>query len=198
MNIGLTGGIATGKSTVSAMLVERGAILIDLDRIAREIVELGQSALAQIKERFGQAVIQEDGTLDRGKLGEIVFADVSERKALEQITHPAIRAVMKERMTAYERENPDKLVVIDVPLLFESRLAGYFERTLLVYVPRSEQKRRLMARDALTDEQAEKRLNAQMDIEQKRALADIVIDNGGSLQETAAQVDRFWRESGLS
>ncbi len=198
MNIGLTGGIATGKSTVSGMLSRRGALIIDIDRIAREVVEPGKPALLAIVERFGQAVLQPDGTLDRQKLGAIVFSDPSERKALEQITHPAIRAVMKERMQEYEREYPDRLTVVDVPLLYESRLESYFEKVMVVYVPRHEQKRRLMERDRLTGEEAEQRLNAQMDIEEKKRRADIVIDNSGSLEETERQLDRFWRETGFS
>ncbi|MFC5702336.1 dephospho-CoA kinase [Cohnella faecalis] len=198
MNIGLTGGIATGKSTVAGLLVERGALLIDLDRIAREIVEPGQPSLALIAERFGHAVLNEDGTLNRRKLGEIVFSDPTERKALEAITHPAIRAIMKERLAQYERETPDKLVVVDVPLLYESQLASYFERVMVVYVPRGEQLARLMKRDNLSIEEAERRLNAQMNIEDKKIRADVVIDNGGAPEETAAQIDRFWREAGLA
>lgn len=197
MNIGLTGGIATGKSTVAKLLTDRGAILIDLDGIAREVVEPGQPSLLAIAERFGHTVIQEDGTLDRKKLGSIVFADAAERKALEAITHPAIRAVMKRRMANHESGNPDKLVVVDVPLLFESKLESYFERIMVVYVPRDSQLRRLMERDKLTAEEAEKRLRAQMDIEDKRLKADILIDNSGSLANTTEQIDRYWREKGL-
>lgn len=197
MNIGLTGGIATGKSTVAKMLVQRGAMLIDLDQIAREVVAPGQPALAQIAERFGQAILQPDGSLDRKRLGAIVFADEERRKELEQITHPAIRSVMKTRMQEYERDHPDKLVVVDVPLLFESGLSPMYDRVVVVYVPRSEQLRRLMERDKLTREDAEKRLNAQMDIEQKKRLADVVIDNSGSLEETERQIEQLWRDLGL-
>ncbi|WP_391571741.1 dephospho-CoA kinase [Cohnella sp.] len=197
MNIGLTGGIATGKSTVAKLLTERGAKLIDLDKIAREVVEPGQPALHAIAERFGQAVLQPDGSLDRKKLGAVVFSDLEERKALEAITHPAIRAVMKERMTRYEAEEPDRLVVVDVPLLFESKLESYFEQVMVVYVPRETQLRRLIERDALTPEEAEKRLAAQMDIEEKKRRADILIHNTGTPEDTDRQIDRFWREKGL-
>jgi dephospho-CoA kinase len=197
VNIGLTGGIATGKSTVAKMLVQRGAMLIDLDQIAREVVAPGQPALAQIAERFGQAILQPDGSLDRKRLGAIVFADEERRKELEQITHPAIRSVMKTRMQEYERDHPDKLVVVDVPLLFESGLSPMYDRVVVVYVPRSEQLRRLMERDKLTREDAEKRLNAQMDIEQKKRLADVVIDNSGSLEETERQIEQLWQDLGL-
>jgi dephospho-CoA kinase len=198
MNIGLTGGIASGKSTVARMLVESGAALVDADRIAREIVEPGQPSLAQIVERFGQAVLHEDGTLNRKKLGEIVFADEAKRKALEAITHPAIRAVMRERMDKLQREAPKRLVVVDVPLLYESGLQSLFEEVMVVYVPRSLQLERLMKRDGLSKADAERRLNAQMDIEEKKRLADIVIDNSGSLEDTALQLERFRKAKGLA
>ncbi|XID95626.1 dephospho-CoA kinase [Paenibacillaceae bacterium WGS1546] len=197
MNLGLTGGIATGKSTVARLLTARGAILIDLDGIAREVVAPGQPALNRIAERFGQAVLQADGTLDRKKLGAIVFADPDERKALESITHPAIRTVMRNRMAEHAKSSPDKLVVVDVPLLFESKLESYFDEVMVVYVPREEQLRRLIARDRLTEAEARKRLDAQMDIEEKKNRGDIVIDNGGSPERTEEQIERYWREKGL-
>ncbi|KIL35538.1 dephospho-CoA kinase [Cohnella kolymensis] len=197
MNIGLTGGIATGKSTVARLLTERGAILIDLDGIAREVVQPGQPSLLRIGERFGQAVLNDDGSLNRKKLGSIIFADPAERKALEQILHPAIRAVMKDRMAYHEKETPDQLVVVDVPLLYESQLESYFEQIMVVYVPRDEQLKRLMQRDELTVEEAERRLAAQMDIEDKKRRADIIIDNSGSLAHTERQIERYWREKGL-
>jgi dephospho-CoA kinase len=197
MNIGLTGGIATGKSTVAKLLTERGAILIDLDGIAREVVEPGQPSLSAIAERFGQAVLREDGSLDRKKLGMIVFADPAERKALEAIIHPAIRSVMKERMVYHESNTPKKLVVVDVPLLYESRLESFFEQIMVVYVPRVAQMQRLLTRDKLTVEEAQKRLEAQMDIEAKKLRADVLIDNSGNLADTEQQIERFWREKGL-
>jgi len=192
MNIGLTGGIATGKSTVARMLVERGAALVDADRIAREIVEPGQAALAQIAERFGAAVLHEDGTLNRRLLGSIVFADPEERKALEAITHPAIRALMRDRIAALEADRPDRLVVADIPLLYESGLQHLYEGIMVTYIPRDMQRARLIERDALTPEEADKRIGAQMDIELKRQMADYVIDNSGTLADTEAQLDRFW------
>jgi dephospho-CoA kinase len=192
MNIGLTGGIACGKSTVAAMLVRRGAILIDADQIAREVVLPGSPALALVAERFGQGVLQEDGSLNRKALGEIVFRDAAARKDLEGLLHPRIRALMHERMEEAERQTPDKLVVVDVPLLFESKLAPMFEETLLVYIPKELQLMRLQARDGITLQQAESRLAAQMPIDDKRRLADRVIDNSGSIAETERQVDEYW------
>jgi dephospho-CoA kinase len=196
LKIGLTGGIACGKSTVASMLVRRGANLIDADLLAREAVLPGTPALKQIAERFGASVIREDGTLDRKALGQIVFRDEAARKDLEAITHPPIRAMLRERMEAFEREMPDKPVVADIPLLFESKLQHLFDETLLVYIPAELQKRRLMERDGLTAEQAELRIAAQMPIEEKRKLADTVIDNSGSLEETERQVDRYWKQKG--
>jgi dephospho-CoA kinase len=198
MNIGLTGGIACGKSTVSAMLVRRGAILVDADRIAREVVEPGSPTLAKVAERFGQAVLEEDGSLHRKKLGEIVFADPAARKDLEGLLHPSIRALMRERMETSEKLYPDKLVVVDVPLLYESGLQAMFEEVMVVYVPREIQLDRLMERDGLTPEQAEKRLQAQMPIELKKERADIVIDNRGTLQETEHLINEFWSGKGLT
>lgn len=193
MNIGLTGGIATGKSTVARMLVARGAALVDADRIAREIVEPGQASLVRIAERFGANVIREDGTLDRRRLGSIVFADAEERKALEAITHPAIRELMRERIAALEAERPDRLVVADIPLLYESGLQHLYEGIMVAYVPREIQRIRLIERDGMTPEEADKRIGAQMDIEKKRQLADYVIDNSRTIADTEAQLDRFWR-----
>lgn len=197
MNIGLTGGIACGKSTVAAMLVRRGALLVDADRIAREVVEPGTPVLAQVIERFGADLLQEDGSLNRKKLGERIFGDPEARRDLEQLLHPPIRATMRERMRAYQSEFPDRLVVVDIPLLYESGLQSMVEQVMVVYVPREVQLTRLIARDGLSPEQAEQRLQSQMPIEEKRRLADILIDNTGSLEETEKQIDAFWTERGL-
>lgn len=136
MNIGLTGGIATGKSTVSRLLAERGAAIIDADVIAREIMEPGHPVLAAVSERFGPGVLHPDGTLNRKKLGEIVFSHPEERKALEALTHPAIRAEMKRRMEELEAADPHRLVVADIPLLYESGLDPLYDQIMVVYVPR--------------------------------------------------------------
>ncbi|GIO45040.1 dephospho-CoA kinase [Paenibacillus apis] len=193
MNIGLTGGIATGKSTVSQMLVARGAALIDADVVARRIMEPGHPVLAKVVERFGETVLLAGGQLNRKRLGEIVFSDPVERKALEDITHPAIRREMKAELDALERENPERLVVADIPLLYESGLENLYEEIMVVYVPQSLQLERLMQRDALTVQEAELRLAAQMNIEEKRRRADILIDNSRSYEETESQIDDFWR-----
>ncbi|MBN3522875.1 dephospho-CoA kinase [Paenibacillus apiarius] len=197
MNIGLTGGIASGKSTVSSLLVERGALLVDADRIAREVVLPGSPVLDKIAELFGADMLLEDGSLDRKRLGEAVFANAEQRKALEGITHPAIRHEMKAQMNRLESERPDKLVVVDVPLLYESGLTAMFESVVVVYVPREIQLQRLMKRDGLDAVQAERRLQSQWDIEKKRALANTVIDNSQGLECTEQQVERFWSQKGL-
>lgn len=194
MNIGLTGGIATGKSTVSRMLAQRGAVIIDADVIARQIMEPGHPVLAAVVERFGRAILHEDGTLNRKKLGELVFSQPEERKALEGLTHPAIRAEMKRRISEAEAVDPGKLVVADIPLLYESGLESLYEEIMVVYAPREVQKARLMSRDGLTEGQAEQRLNAQMDIELKKERAHILIDNSQGLVETEQQIECFWRD----
>lgn len=197
MNTGLTGGIASGKSTVANLLVERGAILIDADRIAREVVLPGTPLLGRVAERFGQAILHPDGSLNRKKLGEIVFTDDASRKDLEGLLHPEIRALMKKRMQEAEVNQPEKLVVVDVPLLYESGLSAMFDEVIVVYVPLDEQERRLMARDGLSPEQARRRIEAQQSLELKKSQADIVIDNSGSLLETIRQVDEYLQGKGL-
>jgi dephospho-CoA kinase len=196
MNIGLTGGIACGKSTVASMLVNRGAILIDADKLAREVVMPGRPALQQIAERFGQSVILPDGSLHRKALGEIVFNEPSARKDLEAITHPMIRQAMWNQMHQAEQDQPQTLVVVDVPLLYESGLQGYFQKVMVVYVPEAVQLKRLMERDSITFEAAQLRLKAQMPIEQKKLLANIVIDNSGDLSDTEQQIHLFWQRKG--
>ncbi|CAH8716042.1 dephospho-CoA kinase [Paenibacillus thiaminolyticus] len=197
MNIGLTGGIASGKSTVSRLLVERGALLVDADRIAREIVLPGSPALDQIADRFGADMLLPDGSLDRKRLGNVVFSDAAKRKALEEITHPAIRQEMMTQMRRLEEEHPQSLVVVDVPLLYESGLTDRFEEIVVVYVPRAIQLERLMRRDGLTEAEASERLLSQWDIEKKRERADYVIDNSKGMEETRQQVEQFWLQKGL-
>lgn len=197
MHIGLTGGIATGKSTVSSLLVKKGAMLVDADAIAREVMLPGHPVLAAVAEHFGQALIQIDGSLDRKKLGNIVFNDPEALKALNAISHPAIRQQIRTRMATLEEKYPDRLVVVDVPLLYESALESMFSEVLVVYTPRSLQKERLMERDQLEPVQADLRLRAQLDIEDKKNRADWVIDNSHSLADTERQVNEFWLRNGL-
>ncbi|BFH69999.1 dephospho-CoA kinase [Paenibacillus dendritiformis] len=197
MNIGLTGGIASGKSTVSRLLVERGALLVDADRIAREIVLPGSPALDRIAERFGADMLLPDGSLDRKRLGNVVFSNPAERKALEEITHPAIRQEMMTQMRRLEEEHPQSLVVVDVPLLYESGLTDRFEEIVVVYVPEEIQLERLIRRDEITEAEASERLRSQWDIEMKRERADYVIDNSKGMEETRKQVEQFLLQKGL-
>ncbi|MGE7611581.1 dephospho-CoA kinase [Paenibacillus sp. NPDC101420] len=198
MIIGLTGGIASGKSTVSALLVSKGARLVDADVIAREVMLPGHEVLAAAVKQFGSEILSPDGTLNRGKLGDIVFQDPAALQALNNLTHPAIRREIKERMNSMEEEDPKKLTIVDIPLLFESGLENMFHEILVVYVPREVQIARLMERNGLSLEQAEARLNAQMDIETKRNKADYIIDNSGELAHTEQQVAVLWDRLGLS
>ncbi|GMK43875.1 dephospho-CoA kinase [Paenibacillus glycanilyticus] len=197
MKIGLTGGIATGKSTVAAMLVERGAMLVDADQVAREVVMPGEPALEAVASAFGQAVIHTDGTLDRKALGGIVFNNRDLLAQLENILHPAIRNRMQQRIRQYEEQNPRQLVVADIPLLYETGQEKLYDGVMVVYVPQELQLKRLMERNGIAEEEAQRRIGLQMDIEQKRGRADWVIDNSGSLDETRRQVGDFWKSKGL-
>ncbi len=189
MRIGLTGGIATGKSTVSRLLEARGAAIVDADVIARDVMNPGQPLLAAVANRFGPEFILPEGGLDRRRMAEHIFNRPEERQALNAIVHPAIRAEIRRQVEAYEAAAPAGLVIADIPLLYESGLEDLYEKIVVVYVPREVQLNRLMRRDSLSLEQAEGRLNAQLDIEEKKRRADYVIDNGGSPEETERQVD---------
>lgn len=191
--IGLTGGIGSGKSTVDRMLVQRGAALIDADVLAREVVELGTPALAEIAAEFGTRVILPDGRLDRNALGELVFADAAQRERLNQITHPRVGALLQERVAA-ALQSGAPLVVVDIPLLFEGSRQGMFEGVMLVWAPPEVQLARLVARDGWSTDEARQRVAAQMPIDEKRALATWVIDNSDAPADTERQVDAWWRE----
>ncbi|WP_310549803.1 dephospho-CoA kinase [Paenibacillus glufosinatiresistens] len=198
MIMGLTGGIASGKSTVSALLQRRGARLVDADVIAREVMLPGHPVLAAVVEHFGRDLLLPDGSLNRAALGERVFGNPEALHTLNGLTHPAIRAEIREQMQRLDSEQPSGLVIVDIPLLYESGLETMFKSVLVVYVPRAVQLERLMARNGLTREQAVKRLDAQMDIEQKRLRADYVIDNSGSPEAAEEQVGLLWDRLGLS
>lgn len=198
MIMGLTGGIATGKSTVSALFVAKGAALVDADVIAREVMLPGHPVLAGAVQAFGESILQPDGTLDRNRLGEIVFRDPEALQTLNNLTHPAIRTEIKDRMYTLDQEDPQRLVIVDIPLLYESQLDNLFDQIIVVYVPRRVQLARLMARNGMKLEQAENRLKSQMDIELKRRKADYVIDNSGDPGSTERQVAGLWDRLGLS
>jgi dephospho-CoA kinase len=189
--IGVTGGIATGKTTVDRMLAAHGAAVIDADELAREAVLPGEQALDEIVRRFGNDVIQSDGSLDRGRLGAIVFADPEARSDLERITHPRILELTRERI-ASALAGPAPLVAVDIPLLFENAREVMFEGVLLVYAPRETQLRRLRERNGLDASAAQQRLAAQMPIDEKRDRATWVIDNNHGVDATSQAVDRWW------
>lgn len=188
--IALTGGIASGKSSVADLLAERGAVIIDSDVSAREVVEPGTPGLAAIVERFGEGVLRDDGALDRPALGAIVFADPAARADLEAMTHPRIRA----RADALRVAAPEGAVVIDViPLLVEVGLAGRFDEVIVVDVPEEVQVERLRRRDGFTRDEAMARLAAQASRDDRLAVADHVVDNTGTRAELEASVDALWR-----
>ena len=189
MRVGLTGGIASGKSTVADMFAELGVPVIDTDVIARDVVEPGQPALAEIRETFGAAVIGNDGRLDRAAMRKIVFADDSARKRLESILHPRIRDVAMQQ--AGDAGGAYQLIV--VPLLVESPMKQAMDRILVVDCDEQTQISRLMARDAETEEQARRMLAAQASRDERLAIADDVVRNDGSLSETRAQVVELHR-----
>ena len=193
--IGLTGGIATGKSTVAAMLASRGAAVVDADLLAREVVEPGSPGLVAVAATFGAEVLTATGRLDRARLAAIVFADPASRRRLEEITHPLIHARIDERVAAAAAARPP-LVVAQVPLLFEiGGQSAYPDGVLLVYTDAVTQLRRLHERDGLSEEAARLRLAAQLPIERKRELATWVIDNGGRQADTESAVGRWWRDN---
>ncbi|GAB4259486.1 MAG: dephospho-CoA kinase [Deferrisomatales bacterium] len=191
--LGLTGGIATGKSTAARCFAREGARIVDADRVAREVVAPGSPALQEIRRTFGPEVIRPDGTLDRPALARRVFGDRRARARLNAIVHPRVAQEVDRQIEAAFREDPDGLVVYDVPLLFEGGLEGRCDLVVVVYVPRDEQKRRLMARDGLSPEEADARLASQMDIEEKARRADVVLDNRGSVEDLHRQIRELLR-----
>lgn len=193
--IGLTGGIGSGKSTVAAMLAELGAAVVDADAIAREVVEPGEPALASIVAAFGSGVLDEHGRLDRRRLGRLVFRDPEARRRLEAIVHPAVRARTRERIRRFAEEGRHPAIVWDVPLLFEVGADRLVDEVWVVVAPREERLARLRRRDPdLSPEELERRMAAQMPLEEKAARADVVIDNSGPLEATRRRVRQAWQE----
>jgi dephospho-CoA kinase len=189
--LGLTGGIGSGKSMVAQMFARLGAVLIDADQLAREVVDPGQPALKEIAVTFGPDVILPDGRLDRPKLARIIFADPVERAKLDAITHPRIRARMDEEIKL-RRSGPGVLIV-DIPLLYENDRTNTVESVIVVWVDPQTQLRRIRDRDGLSADAARQRIAAQMPLDEKRARADHVIDNSGSREDTRRQVEAIYR-----
>jgi dephospho-CoA kinase len=184
---GLTGGIATGKSTVAGFLAEAGADIIDADKIARDVVQQGKPAWRAVVDRFGEEILDAGGDIDRRRLGDIVFRSPGEKEALNRIVHPYVFEEMTAAESAIRAERPDAVVILDVPLLFEVGMDGRIPEVIVVYAPERRQIKRLMARNDLSREDAMARIRSQMDIEEKRERAAIVIDNSGDLERTKSQ-----------
>jgi dephospho-CoA kinase len=191
--IGLTGGIASGKSTVAGLLAAKGAWIVDADQLARRVVGPGSPALSEIARSFGPEVIAADGALDRARLGELVFADESARERLNSIVHPGVLELSQDEIREAQSAGAG-LVVYDVPLLFETERQGEFDGTLVAWVEPQTQLLRLRLRSDLSEADAQARIASQMPLERKRDLADWVIDNSGSLEETRDLVEALWRE----
>ena len=191
LRVGLTGGIGAGKSEVSRRLASYGAVVIDADAVAREVVAPGTPGLAEVVQAFGPEVLRGDGTLDRDRLGELVFADESLRMKLNAITHPRVG----ERMAELERQAGGAPVIVhDVPLLAENHLAGSFDEVVVVDVPPRIQAERLARERGMSRDQAEARMGAQASREERLAVATIVVDNSGSLAELDREVGELWAE----
>lgn len=192
--VGLTGGIASGKSTVARIMAEAGAQIIDADRIARAVVQPGRPACEEIRHLFGDAVFGIDGTLNRPALGELVFKNEKLRRQLEAIVHPFVQQGMDAEVELIAGRLPDAVVVKDIPLLLESGMDQGLAEIIVVYVPEALQLERLMQRDALTFDQAQSRIRSQMPIEKKRSLATILIDNSHTPAQTREQTSKVYAE----
>jgi dephospho-CoA kinase len=189
LQVGLTGGIGAGKSAVAAVLASHGAIVIDADKLAREVVEPGTPGLVRVVEEFGPEVLRADGSLDRDRLGAIVFSDPERRDRLNAIVHPLVR----ERSAALiDAAPPDSVVVQDIPLLVENGLAPQFALVIVVEAPTEVRLQRLIHHRGMAADQARARLAAQATDEQRRAAADVLIVNDGTLADLAAKVDELW------
>lgn len=194
--IGLTGSIGTGKSTVSNMFLQLYFPVVDADKIAREVVEPGQDAYRKIVDTFGESILKQDKQIDRKILGKIVFSDTKKRKQLNDIVHPAIREEMLAQQEHYIK-NGARCVVLDIPLLFESKLTHLVDKIIVVFVDSDVQLQRIMERDQSTKEIAMQRIKAQIPVSEKVKLADAVINNNGSKEETFQQLKKILWEWNL-
>ena len=193
--LGLTGGIGAGKSTVSSMLGQLGAVIIDADAISRELMSAGSVLLAQVVEAFGPQILTETGELNRPALARLIFADEDQRQVLNSMVHPAVRARSQELAEAAAAEPGfSGIIVEDIPLLTETGQASRFDGVILVEADRQLRLDRLMQGRGISLAEAQARMDAQASDEQRRAIASWVIDNSGSLEETRRQVEDLWRE----
>jgi dephospho-CoA kinase len=192
LKIGLTGSIASGKSTIARMFSALGVHVIDTDVIARQVVAPGSPGLAKLTAEFGQHLLNDDGSLNRQLLGELIFADQGKRQRLNEFFRPLIMSIVGEEMRKYGRQYPDGMVMVDVPLLIEENLSSWFDQIILVYVPVAVQLERLKARDGIDAETARLKMSSQVSPEEKRKYADFVIDNSSSLALSRAQVENIF------
>lgn len=191
--IGLTGGIASGKSTVVSMLRDVGAVIIDCDVLARKVVEKGSEGLKAVAAAFGPQTISPDGTMNRDYMGAVVFSDPRRRKELESILFPLIHQRIDAEQEAIFQKNGDAIVFLDMPLLFEVKYNLRVQESWLIYVCPEIQLMRLMHRNGYNREEAMARIRSQMPIDEKRHLAQVIIDNNGTLEETQRQVHHAWQ-----
>ncbi|HQL89846.1 MAG TPA: dephospho-CoA kinase [Syntrophales bacterium] len=194
LNVGLTGGIATGKSTVVRMLVRRGARVIDHDALVHALQEPGRPVWRQIVEAFGRGILDDGGRIDRKRLGALVFGDEERRKALEGIVHPAVLEEAERERERIGRQDERAIVLSDIPLLLEVGMQDRFDLILLVYAPPEVQIERVMKRNGMTREEAAARLSAQMPIDEKLRRADVVIRNDSTMGDLEKRVDEVWQE----
>jgi dephospho-CoA kinase len=185
---GLTGGIGTGKSTVAAVFAEAGAVIIDADEIARNVVAKGRPAWCRIVAHFGRDILLPDGDIDRKKLGAIIFNDAQQKAHLDRIVHPHVIAETEQRLKEIERVQPQAVVILDVPLLIEAGMDRDLDEVIVVYTPEAVQLKRVMRRDRLTAAEGLSRIRSQMPIEEKKMRATVVIDNNASPAITRKRV----------
>lgn len=192
--IALTGGIASGKSTIARRLAEHGAVVIDADALVRELQQPGQPVLAAIAAEFGDGVLTPSGELDRAALGAMVFGDPERLARLNGIVHPAVKAESRRRFRAALDGEPDAVVVYDVPLLAEARGTGEWDRVIVTHAPAEVRIARMIEHRGMTEQDARSRVARQVSDEERLALADVVIDTSGTIDDTLAQADALWRE----
>jgi len=191
--IGLTGGIATGKSTVSALLEKAGAVIIDADRIARQVVKKGLPAYREIIENFGESILLPDGEINRSALGDIIFNDPQKKQLLNRIVHPHVRKEQNRQLKNIEKKDPGAIVILDIPLLIETQTYRDLSEVIVVYAPEHIQMKRLMQRDDISKADALTRIRSQMPIEEKKDKATIVIDNSGTRENTRKQTLKLFQ-----
>jgi dephospho-CoA kinase len=194
LRVGLTGGIATGKSTVGRMFVELGCHLIDSDNITHQLLEPGQAVHVAVVQAFGERILAPDGTIDRKILGEIVFNDPQARKKLNNLVHPAVVQRQQEWLSEVEAQDPRGIAIVDAALMIEVGTYKKYDKVVLVVCPPAEQRRRLRQRSGLSEEQIETRLRSQMPMEEKMKFADYVIVNSGSFEDAHREVERVYGE----